>query len=229
MASRPLVLLVILIALGTASALMLAGLDETGAGNAKTQENVRPDAPVTPSVPSRVKESESYTPLRFEDLFVTPAGPHGLSYTSLCQSLAGKPVRMEGHMVRHYHEDTTVFLFTAVPTAHNQAEYMLADSLPTSLVHVIMKVRPGDAPAWRPQRITVMGRLELGPRQEADGRVSHVRLLCDHVADARTLEVVELRKPLALQRDRMVMGPQNTFRPASRTISAQASQTTTTP
>ncbi|MBE2286373.1 MAG: hypothetical protein IAE77_23155 [Prosthecobacter sp.] len=214
----------ILIALGTASALMLAGLREPG-----TQEIATPRPPATPSAPSLAEESRLYTPLRFEDLFVTPAGPRGLSYTTTCQGLAGKAVRMEGHMVRHYHEDTTVFLFTAVPSAHNQAEYLLADSLPTSLVHVIMNVRPGDSPAWRPQRITVMGRLELGPRQEADGRVSHVRLLCDHVADARTLEVVELRKPLALQRDRMVMGPPNSFRPASRTITAQASQTTTTP
>lgn len=229
MSSRPLILLVILVALGTASALMLTGIHEPNNQDTWTQEKAPPQPAGAPSVPSLKEVARFYTPLRFEDLFVTPAGPRGLSYTDMCRELAGKAVRMEGHMVRHYHEDASVFLFTAVPSAHNQAEYMLADSLPTSLVHVIMKVRPGDAPTWRPQRITVMGRLELGSRQEADGRVSHVRLLCDHVADARTLEPVELRKPLALQRDRMVRGPQNSFRPASRTISAQASQTTTTP
>jgi len=131
-------------------------------------------------------------------------------------------------MVRHYHEDPSVFLFAPLPAVHNQAEYMLADSLPPSLVHVIMQVRPGDAPIWRPQRITVMGRLEIGPRQEVDGRVSHVRLFCDHVADSRTLAAVELRRPLALQRDRMVIGPQNNFRPQHRTTPAETSQTTTT-
>jgi hypothetical protein len=117
--------------------------------------------------------------------------------------LKGQRVRMEGHMVRHYHDDPTVFLFAPVPAVHNQVEYMLADSLPTSLTHVIMTVRPGDAPSWTPRRITVLGTLELGARQEIDGRVSHVRLLCDHVLDSRSGTPVELRKPLALQKDRM--------------------------
>lgn len=225
MSSSPLVLLAVLVALGAASALMLGGI----AGQPDKVAVQQSLASGTAGHRSLTELASRYTPLDFEDIFITPAGPRGLSYTSTCQGLADKAVRMDGYMVRHYHEDDSVFLFAAVPAVHNQAEYMLADSLPTSLVHVIMKVRPGDAPAWRPQRITVMGRLELGPRLESDGRVSHVRLFCDHVADSRTLEAVELRKPLALQRDRMVMGPRDNFRPPSRTISAQASQSTTTP
>lgn len=222
MSSQPLLILMALVALGAASALMLGGAQDLPP---QAQQAAAP----APARRTLEAEARLHTPLGFDDIFVTPAGARGLSYTTKCQLLAGQPVRMEGYMVRHYHEDVSVFLFAGVPTAHNQAEYLLADSLPTSLVHVIMQVRPGDAPAWRPQRITVMGRLELGPRLEADGRVSHVRIFCDHVADSKTLEPVELRKPLALQRDRMVRGPQNNFRPAHRTIPAQASQSTTTP
>ena len=95
---------------------------------------------------------------------------------------------------------------------HNQAEYILAESLPTSLVHVLLPEIPGRTPSWIPQRVTVLGTLELGMRQEIDGRLSHVRVIADHVADTKTLEAIELRKPLALQRDRMKSGVRTVFR-----------------
>lgn len=146
---------------------------------------------------------QAYAPFSFNEIYVMPAGPKGLEFTRKTSDLNNKRVRMDGFMVKHYHEDPTIFLFSPVPAAHNQVEYILADSLPTSLVHVIMNVRAGDAPVWKPQRITVLGTLETGSHQEIDGRVSHVRLRCDQVLDSRTSTPVELRKPLALQRDRM--------------------------
>jgi hypothetical protein len=66
-----------------------------------------------------------------------------------------------------------------------------------------MDVRPCDAPVWKSQGITITGTLETGARQEVDGRISHVRLRCDHVLDTRSGLLIELRKPLALQKDRM--------------------------
>ena len=146
---------------------------------------------------------QAYEPFSFDEIYVMPAGPKGLEFTRKTSDLNGRQVRMDGFMVKHYHDDPTIFLFSPVPAVHNQVEYILADSLPTSLVHVIMDVRPGDAPVWKPQRITVLGTLETGVHQEIDGRVSHVRLRCDHVLDSRTNALIELRKPLALQRDRM--------------------------
>jgi hypothetical protein len=145
----------------------------------------------------------SYAELNFDEIYVMPAGPKGLDFTPKTHALNGKKVRMEGYMVKHYHDDPAVFLFTQVPAVHNQVEYMLADSLPTSLMHVIMNVRPGDAPVWTPQRITIMGTLETGAHQEVDGRISHVRLRCDQVLDGRSGAPFELRRPLALQKDRM--------------------------
>jgi len=154
----------------------------------------------------------AYAPLKFEEIFVTPAGPKGFEYTAKANELKGKRVCMDGFMVKHFNDDPQLFMFTALPTSHNSVEYGLADSLPVSLVHVVMQVRPGDAPIWTPRRLTIAGTLELGSRQEMDGRVSHVRLLCDHVADSKTQTALELRKPLALQKDRRAMGAKTDFR-----------------
>jgi hypothetical protein len=170
--------------------------------------------PVTPAspAPSLRDLADEYTLLPFDELYQLPAGPKGLEFTTKTQNLKGRKVRMDGFMVRHFHEDAGVFLFAGVPAVHNQAEYILAESLPTALVHVLMPQIAGRTPSWHPQRITVYGQLELGSRQEIDGRLSHVRLVAEHVADSRTLEPLELRRPVALQRDRMASGVRTVFR-----------------
>ena len=151
--------------------------------------------------------AEEYAPLAFQEFYVTPVGPRGLEYSAKTQQLAGRRVKLTGHMVRHYHDDPRLFLFTAIPTTHDQREYMLADSLPVSLVHVIMEVRPGQAPDWRPRAITVYGVLETGPHQEIDGRISNLRLRADHVTEGGGRSLIELRRPVVLQRGRMRAGP----------------------
>ena len=166
----------------------------------------------TVTAPSLRELEPEYPLLPFEELYQLPAGPRGLEFTPKAQALKNKRVRMDGFMVRHFHEDAGIFLFAGVPAAHNQAEYILADSMPTALVHVLLPEIPGRVPSWRPQRITVYGTLELGSRQELDGRLSHVRLMAEHVADSKTLEPTELRRPLALQRDRMASGVRTVFR-----------------
>ncbi len=168
------------------------------------------------------EETDPGEALGFDELYVTPAGPKGLEYSAKARGLEGKRVSMTGHMVKHYHDDPSLFMFSAVPTAHNQLEYILADSLPVNLVHVVMQVRPGDAPAFVSRKITLTGSLEMGPRQEIDGRTSNIRLICDQVRDSRTLAAVELRKPLALQRDRMVLGTAPNNLRLSKTSTAQA-------
>jgi hypothetical protein len=165
-------------------------------------------APAPPQSPPALDPTVAgtYETLAFQELFVSPVGPRGLEYTAKSQRLAGQKVKMTGHMVRHYHDDPRVFLFTATPNTHDQREYMLADSLPVSLVHVFLEARPGQAPDWRPRSITVYGTLEAGPQQEVDGRVSHVRLHAEHVTEGATTNLLELRRPIVLQRNRMKAG-----------------------
>lgn len=161
--------------------------------------------PASPQPPPSLEPTVAgtYEALAFQEIFVSPVGPRGLEYTAKSQRLAGQKVKMTGHMVRHYHDDPRVFLFTATPNTHDQREYMLADSLPVSLVHVFLEARPGQAPDWRPRSITVYGTLETGPQQEVDGRISHVRLHAEHVTEGTTTTLLELRRPIVLQRSRM--------------------------
>jgi len=212
MKNQPFAILLFLLALSSASAFLLSGKADAPAESAAV---IPTKSAAEGKAASQIADDvlNSYAALSFDEVFVMPAGPKGLEFTKKCQNLKGGKVRMDGYMVRHYNDNPAIFLFAGVPAIHNQAEYILADSLPTSLVHVVMDVRPGDAPVWKPQRITVMGRLELGPRQEIDGRVSHIRLFCDQVADSKTMALLKLPKPLALQRDRMVTaGPPTNFR-----------------
>ncbi len=144
-----------------------------------------------------------YSPLDFNEVFVAPAGPKGLQYTDRIKALDGRKVAMTGFMVKNYGPDPSVFVFSNVPRIHNEREEGLADSLPPSLLHVIMQVRPGDAPAWRREKLTVYGKLELGAHQELNGRISHLRLRCDWITEATTGRIMEVRKPLVLQRNRI--------------------------
>jgi hypothetical protein len=156
-------------------------------------------------VPKMIGEEEAvgYAAFEFGKVFKRPAGPKGLEYTAEARELDGKRVRMTGYMVRHWHEDASVFLFAEHPMVLNVAEYGLADDLPPDAVHVIQEVLPGRAPDWVRQQLVVYGRLELGPRQEQDGRVSQVRLHAERVTAADGRTVVEVRRPAALQRMRV--------------------------
>ena len=195
---NPLPFLLSLIALGSAGVIALSNPDKPTVQNPATKTPVKASAEVIDAGMLNL-----YEHLSFEDIYALPAGPKGLEFTEKAKGLNGGKVRMEGFMVKHYHDDPAVFLFSPVAAVHNQVEYLLADSLPTSLIHVIMEVRPGDAPVWTAQGITVTGTLETGAHQEVDGRISHVRLRCDQVLDTRSGLLIELRKPLALQKDRM--------------------------
>ena len=163
----------------------------------------------TASTPAAVLESavmQSYVPFDMENAFVRPAGPKGLDYEAETRRLEGKKVRVAGSMVRHLHDDAAVFLLTSRPMTLNMAEYGLADDLPPHAVHVILTVLPGMAPEWVRQPLVVFGTLQLGSRTELDGRVSHLRLLADHVtaADGRTL--IEPRRSVLLQPSRIQSG-----------------------
>ncbi|GEP44857.1 hypothetical protein BGE01nite_41480 [Brevifollis gellanilyticus] len=206
-------ILLSLCAIGSVAMMVLSRpVDSVTSVERPAPQAVTAPSPTPAPAPSLRDLADEYALLPFDELYQLPAGPKGLEFTSGTQSLNDQKVRMDGFMVRHFHEDAGVFLFAGVPAVHNQAEYILAESLPTSLVHVLMPEIAGRTPSWRPQRITVYGRLELGSRQEIDGRLSHVRLIAEHVADSKTQEPIELRRPIALQRDRMASGVRTVFR-----------------
>lgn len=153
------------------------------------------------------EERKSYAPLSFDEVFMTPAGPKGLEYTAKIKALDGQKIRVTGFMVRHADIDTRAFLFCATPRAYNEREEGLADSIPPHMFYVTMPVREQDAPAWRGEKMTLYGTLELGSHQELSGRISHLRLRCEAVTNAQNGAVLEVRKPIAFQSGRAVPLP----------------------
>jgi hypothetical protein len=126
-----------------------------------------------PPLPAGVSE------LKFDEFFVHPVGPKGLKFTEKLRKLDGKRVRMVGYMVEQDKGVPGVFLFSALPIQLHDHDAALADDLPAAVVHV-------SVPTCRDQRIPhargrmlVTGVLNIGPRDEPDGRVSAVRLALD--------------------------------------------------
>lgn len=157
------------------------------------------DAPALP--PEKIA---AYQPLSMTEIFKTPAGPVGLEYSDKAQSLAGKKVQVWGHMVRHAHADPKLFLFTPAPMVLNQSEFGIADDFPPYGLHVITSPPEGKAANFFRDRMLLLGTLETGPRNEVDGRVSHVRLTLDHALDSETKRPIALYASLAMQPERLL-------------------------
>jgi hypothetical protein len=193
---KSLSIIIPIIILAGACFCMLAGGD-TSPGD-QQRGAVTNNAIAAPQVDS------SGVPLGFDEIFVMPAGPLGLEYTAKAKSLIGKRVSITGYMLRNDNIDPAIFFLCETPRSYNEREEGLADSLPPSMVHVILPVKKDCAPAWRGEKMNLYGTLELGPRQELSGRVSNVRLQCDAITDAASGAVLEVRKPIALQLGRAV-------------------------
>ena len=113
--------------------------------------------------------------------FFAPIGDRGLEYSSKLRALAGREVRLSGYMIRDPNRPVGLFLLADRPLTIEAGGRCAPESIPPTAVHVV--VPPGDARAlpYRPGRIAVVGRLELQPRVEADGRNSTVRLILEPV------------------------------------------------
>lgn len=122
----------------------------------------------TGAEPARLPE------LRFADLYRLPAGPRGLEPSARLQALVGARVALTGYVVHQQKPLPDVVILAAYPLATDEDEQGLADDLPASVVYVHL---PEAAPeAHAPGLVRASGVLEWGPRTEADGRVSWIRL-----------------------------------------------------
>jgi hypothetical protein len=108
-----------------------------------------------------------------------PSGRRGLEYSARARALDGQRVRMLGYMVRQDLPADGLLLLAPYPFQLHETEYGLAEDLPASTVHVVVPDRAGEPVPHTPGLLLLTGRLELGPREEADGRVSTVRLVLD--------------------------------------------------
>jgi hypothetical protein len=115
------------------------------------------------------------TDLAFAEL-LAPIGRRGLAYSDKARALDGKPVRMLGYMVRQDLPADGMLLLAPYPFVLHETEYGLAEDLPASTVHVIVPDRAGEEVPYTPGLLLLTGRLDLGAREEPDGRVSTARL-----------------------------------------------------
>lgn len=117
--------------------------------------------------------------LEFSEFFQTPIGPRGLEFTAKARRLAGQRVRILGFMVRQGQPAPGMLLLAPYALTTAEGEYGLCDDLPPATVFVPVPRYADLAVPFTPGPLVLTGRLELGPHEEADGRVSQIRLVLD--------------------------------------------------
>jgi hypothetical protein len=163
--------LVLVVIIGFALALAWARGRHRDSDEAKSTSGEGPVAQKIPPLPAGVTE------LKFSEFFVSPVGPRGLELTDRLLSLKGKRVRMLGYMVRNERGLPGQFLFAAIPVQLH--DHDSSDDLPPALVHVSVPTVSDKPLPFAPGLMLLTGTLDVGPREEADGRNSFVRLELD--------------------------------------------------
>jgi hypothetical protein len=120
------------------------------------------------------------TRLAFQDFFTLPVGPSGLQLSPALLAATGRQVRLVGYMVAREESEAGRFLLTPRPVRMSEHADGEADDLPPATVTVWL---PANQAALRlPHQdglIELIGRLEVGRDEAADGRVSWFRLYLD--------------------------------------------------
>lgn len=120
------------------------------------------------------------TDLSLSHFYKSPIGAYGLEPTEELLSLAGKRVRIIGYMVGEQDPLPAQFKLTSLPVKLAEREDGPADDLPAATVFVhLTGTNAQRVVKFNPERLSIIGILEVGYREEADGRVSHVRLMLD--------------------------------------------------
>jgi hypothetical protein len=115
--------------------------------------------------------------LRFRDFFQTPIGPAGLEFTDALRNANGQEVRLVGYMVQQDAPTPGRFMLTPRPVQMSEHADGEADDLPPSTVVVYLDAAQKDwAVPYVRGLVSVRGRLGVSRFEEADGRVSWVRL-----------------------------------------------------
>ena len=105
-----------------------------------------------------------------------PVGRRGLEYSGKARALDGRIVRVLGYMARQDLPVAGTLLLAPYPFTLHETEYGFAEDLPGSTLHVVVPGRAGEQVPHTPGLLLLTGQLDLGPREEPDGRVSVARL-----------------------------------------------------
>ena len=123
------------------------------------------------------------TELSFREFYKLPVGPYGLEPTSKLLSLKGRRVRIQGYMVKEEEPTSGIFMLASHPVNIPEKEDGPSDDLPGATLFVHMPSEDSQKKlSYRPGIWDLVGTLRLGAKEEANGRISYVRLLLDQTA-----------------------------------------------
>jgi hypothetical protein len=136
------------------------------------------------------------TELQLRDFYKLPVGPRGLEPTEKLLSLKDKRVRVVGYMVQAEEPTPGLFMLSLVPVNIPDKEDGPSDDLPGSTLFVHMPASDADKIlAYRPGLWELVGTLKLGGQEEANGRVSYVRLMLDPSASIDSPKTIGKLEP----------------------------------
>lgn len=179
------------IALRTVFALATAFSAIAFNANCVAQDSHAGASSATASTSPRTSQPDDTIELSFRDFFKMPIGPRGLEPSAVLQSLNNKRVRIVGYMVQEENPQPGSFMLSSHPVSLSDVEDGPADDLPATTISVQMpSSEAGAVVGYRPGLLQLSGTLELGNREESNGRVSYARLLLDSAAPAQRSTVL---------------------------------------
>jgi len=144
-------------------------------------------AAATPGlIPTATGESAAVT-ISFQEFFRLPVGAYGLEPSEHLLEMQDRTVRITGYVADEQDPTPGLLLLAPVPVTLSEREDGPADDLPGSTLFVHLQ---DDGDSLRNHRgpVEFAGRLEVGAREEADGRISYVRL---YVSDSPSHSAVQ--------------------------------------
>jgi len=142
-------------------------------GCAGAVANTAPDSPPVATGPTATRKPAAT--LRFGDLI--NEGPSGPKVSDIAHAADGQRVRMVGYMAHLELGPTDGFYLSPTPVHGDEMGGGTGD-LPLASVRVHLDPVPKALPDVD-GLVAVEGRFELGPKEDQDGRVSHLRLFVD--------------------------------------------------
>jgi hypothetical protein len=129
--------------------------------------------------------------LKFREFFRLPVGTRGLEPSAKLQSLDGKRVRLIGYMADREEPAAGFFILAPLPVSIAEVEDGPADDMPASVAYVHLAGFADKTLPQLPGLLEFTGTLRVGSFEEADGRVSTVRLELDASASRALLHLGE--------------------------------------
>ena len=127
--------------------------------------------------PATAAVVRNVTELRFREFFRSPVGPAGLEISDALRRADGELVRVFGYMVQYECPLHGRFMLTPLPVRVGDNADNDPDALPATTV--VVYLHPGQKDLALPHMhdlLAASGRLDVGRKEERDGRVSWVRL-----------------------------------------------------